>query len=127
MSALPAWLNATVFIILQIIAALWMKWGATAPDRYWWGFLLANSFGVGSLLFIINLYKVWPAGVVVAIASGGSFLLIQVALYLVFRDRLTLSSWCGVLLIFVGLVLVGLGGIASPHDTGSDTTAQQQN
>ena len=106
--SIPAWLNVTVFISLQIVAALWMKWGGTAPDRYWWGFVLANAFGIGSLLFIINLYKIWPAGLVVAVTTGGSFVLIQLALCLVFRERLSFGAWCGILLIFAGIVLVGL-------------------
>ena len=108
MPLMPAWLNATIFVALQIVAAIWMKWGGTAPERYWRGFVLANTFGVFSLLFIINLYKVWPAGMVLAIAIGGSFVLTQLALWLVFRDNLAIGAWCGVALIFAGILLVGL-------------------
>ena len=105
---MPAWLNAVIFITLQIIAAVWMKWGGTAPGRYWPGFILANAFGVVSLLFIINLYKLWPAGMTLAIATGGSFVMTQIVLWLVFRDQLSLGAWCGIALIFIGILLVGL-------------------
>ena len=108
MPLMPAWLNATIFVALQIVAAIWMKWGGTAPGRYWWGFVLANTFGIVSLLFIINLYKLWPAGMVLEIAVGGSFVLTQLALWLVFRDHLAIGAWCGVVLIFAGILLVGL-------------------
>jgi uncharacterized membrane protein len=45
---------------------------------------------------------------VLAIAIGGSFVLTQLVLWLVFRDHLAIGAWCGVALIFAGILLVGL-------------------
>ena len=32
--------NISVFLVLQIVAALLFKWGSLAPHLYWWGLQL---------------------------------------------------------------------------------------
>ena len=72
-------LNLILFFAFQDIAALLFKWSRSPSGHYWGGFVGGNLFGVTSIVMLINLYRVWPAGVVLGVATGGAFLLNQLA------------------------------------------------
>lgn len=99
--------NITVFFIFQIIAALLFKWGSTTSHLYWWGFALGNLFGASSIITLINIYKLLNhPNVVVGISSGGSFMLVQIAMYWVYRKPLSCLQWGGIAMIFAGIIVV---------------------
>ncbi|UKI30886.1 MAG: hypothetical protein L6W00_23915 [Lentisphaeria bacterium] len=64
-------LNLILFFAFQVIAALLFKWSGSPSGHYWGGFVGGNLFGVTSIVMLINLYRVWPAGVVLGVATGG--------------------------------------------------------
>lgn len=66
-------LNLILFFAFQVIAALLFKWSGSPSGHYWGGFVGGNLFGVTSIVMLINLYRVWPAGVVLGVATGGGF------------------------------------------------------
>jgi multidrug transporter EmrE-like cation transporter len=102
------YLNIAMFLLFQVAANLLFKWGGTAPQRYWWGFVFGNAVGMTSILFLIGMYRTLPAATVVAIASGGAFLMVQLALYLVYREALYPAAVAGMILIFVGILMTAL-------------------
>ena len=65
------------FFTLQILANLLFKYGSVNPGRYWLGFILGNAFGMSSIWFMMQIYQRMNANVGMAIAGGGSFLLVQ--------------------------------------------------
>ena len=79
-------LNLILFFAFQVIAALLFKWSGSPSGHYWGGFVGGNLFGVTSIVMLINLYRVWPAGVVLGVATGGAFLLNQLAMFAVYRE-----------------------------------------
>ena len=34
-----------MFLLFQVVANIFFKWGSTAPQHYWWGFALGNAVG----------------------------------------------------------------------------------
>lgn len=102
---MPA-LNIILFLVFQIIANLLFKWGSTAPRLYWWGFGLGNAVGVTSIIFMLGMYRSMPSASVVAIGTGGVFILNQITLQLVYREKLGGWGVAGILLIFAGILMV---------------------
>lgn len=100
--------NCAVFLLMQVIANLLFKWGGMAPNHYWWGFILGNAVGVSSILFMITMYRDMPAPIVIAVGTGGTFLLNQIIMFLIYREHLTPLAWTGVFLIFAGILMTSL-------------------
>ncbi len=100
------YLHITLFLMFQIAANLLFKWGSSAPHLYWWGFILGNAIGVTSILFMMGMYQHLPAANVVAIGTGGTFLLNQIVMFLVFREKVHPGAWGGIALIFAGILFV---------------------
>ena len=78
-----------MFLLFQVIANLFFKWGSLAPQHYWWGFALGNAVGVTSIIFMLGMYRSMPVAAVIAVGTGGTFLLNQVVMYLVYREPLS--------------------------------------
>ncbi len=102
--------HIAVFLLLQIGAALLFKWGSTAPHLYWKGFAGGNLLGMTSILCLILIYRELNANLAAAVSTGGSFLLIQIALSLVFRTVPGPLQVTGGFLIAAGIGLMALGG-----------------
>lgn len=94
-----------MFLLFQVVANLLFKWGSSAPHLYWWGFALGNAVGMSSILFMICMYKAMPAATVIAIGTGGTFLLNQIFMFLVYKEKIAPGAMAGLALIFIGVLL----------------------
>lgn len=96
------------YLLLQLVANLLFKWGSSGSGCYWMGFILGNVIGVGSIVFMIGIYKALPTATAIAIGTGGVFLVNQMVMYLIYHE--SLSSWalCGLLMIFCGILMTSL-------------------
>ena len=99
-----------VFWSMQIIAQMFFKWGSTSDSHWLLGFLGGNVFGFSSIWLIMLLYKIINSNVALGLATGGSFLLCQVMLALVFNSKLAPVQWAGVMIIVVGIIMLAMGG-----------------
>src|SRR5574344_648486 len=99
------WGNIVVFLILQVVASIFFKWGSLSPDKYWWGFAFGNLSGVISIIMLINVYKLLSPAATLAICTGGAFLLNQIGLLLIYKQPISLSGWAGIALIFGGILI----------------------
>jgi len=97
------------FWVTQIIAQIMLKWGSTSDTRWLWGFLSGNTLSILSLWFLMLIYKNINPNVALGIAIGGSFLLCQVALALVFRVKVLPIQWFGVATIVAGILMFCIG------------------
>ena len=97
-----------MFLLFQVIANLFFKWGSMAPQHYWWGFALGNAVGVTSIIFMLGMYRSMPVAAVIAVGTGGTFLLNQVVMYLVYREPLSPAAAVGLVLIFAGILMTAL-------------------
>ena len=98
-----------VFWLMQIIAQVFFKWGSTSESRWLWGFLGGNLFGFSSIWLLMLLYKAMNPNIALGIATGGAFLLSQVALTLVFRSRMVPMQMVGIVAIVVGMIALTAG------------------
>jgi len=96
--------NISGFLLLQVVSILFYKWGSLSPEKYWYGWVLGNLFGVPSILMQINVYKLLSPAATLAICIGGAFLLGQLGLLLVFRQGISPGGWCGISLILAGIL-----------------------
>ena len=99
----------TAFLAMQVIAQLFFKWGTAADGRWWCGFLGGNLFGFSSIWLLMLVYRSMNPNVALGICGGGSFLLAQLALAVVFRSDISVTQWGGVAAIFAGMILLAMG------------------
>lgn len=116
------------FLVFQVVANVLFKWGAANPSAVWlgipqeWcGFILGNVVGMTSIIFMIGMYKLLPAASVVAIGTGGTFLLVQITMFLLYHEKISLPALIGIALIFIGVLLVAF--LNYPPQTKSAETA----
>jgi len=99
----------TIFLTMQVIAQLFFKWGSMVEGRWWRGFLGGNLFGFSSIWLLMLVYRSMNPNVALGICGGGSFLLAQLALAVVFKSGLSVTQWGGVAAIFAGMILLAMG------------------
>ncbi len=121
-----------VFWAMQVIAQIFFKWGSLTEPRFLWGFLGGNLFGFTSIWLLMQLYKSLHPNVALGIAVGGSFLLSQVVLMLVFKSRVLPLQWAGIAAIVVGMLALAGGatreakGVAATHSPEFPAQAQDR-
>lgn len=100
--------NIAIFLLFQVIASIFFKWGSLSPEKYWYGFALGNLFGMTSIIMLINVYKVMHPAAALAICTGGAFVLNQLALLAVYRQAISGGGWSGIALITAGIAIFSL-------------------
>ena len=104
-AAIP-WL--ALFWAMQVGANVFFKYGTTAPGRYWIGFVAGNALGASSILVMMKIYSLLQVNLALALAGGGTFLAVQLALALLFREGLNWQQCVGIATVMVGMVVVSL-------------------
>jgi drug/metabolite transporter (DMT)-like permease len=99
-----------IFWAMQIVAALIFKHGTTASTRWLPCFIIGNVFGASSIWFMMKLYARLNPNLALTLANGGTFILVQVALSLVFQSRPSILQWAGIFTVAVGMAIASLGG-----------------
>ena len=101
-----------IFYLLQIVANLLFKYGSIALEHFWMGFLLGNLFGCVSIVPLMRLYQGMQVNLAIALASGITFLLVQMAFLLFYRERLTWIQCVGILGMSLSMFLISWGKAA---------------
>lgn len=118
------YVHIVLFLIFQIAANLVFKWSSFDPHLYWWGFIGGNLIGVTSIIFFLGMYQALPAATVLAIGTGGSFLLTQIAMYLVYHEKISRGAMVGIAMIFAGILLVAF--LNNPQETKKNAETQTE-
>lgn len=96
----------------QILTVLIVRYGGKLTSRKskLLCFAASNAASFVSLYFYTLVFKALPENVNLASAliTGGTFVSCQLALWAVFRDKLTLIQLSGIVLATIGLFLVAL-------------------
>jgi small multidrug resistance pump len=98
-----------VFFAMQVIAQVFFKWGSSSDARWWWGFFGGNLFGFSSIWLLMLVYKSMNPNIALGICVGGSFLLSQLALALIFKSPVSTMQWSGVAVMVVGMIMLAGG------------------
>ena len=104
-----------VFWAMQVIANLFFKYGSAGEGRWLPGFVLGNVFGASSIWFMMKLYARMNPNLALALAGGGAFVCVQLALALGFHSRPTPVQWVGFAAVGAGMAVALL---ASPESKG---------
>ena len=103
------------FWAMQIFANVAFKYGtldsASRSRRWLAGFVAGNLVGATSIYFLMLIYEQMPGNCNLAavLASSGAFVGSQIVLARLFRSRLSLGQWVGVVLVTLGTVVATLG------------------
>lgn len=102
---MPVYFSLLLFFALQIAAQLCFKMGAVLPrwfQPFFWG---GNALGIVSIIFMVQIHKMLPPHIAIALTFGGLFVLTQLMLYLVFRAQVNWCQWGGMALILTGILI----------------------
>lgn len=97
------------FWICQISSSILFKYGGISPSFKWTGLILGNVILLSASWFLVQLFKTVPQPIVIALCSGGTFLTVQLAMALWFKESLSWMQILGSLIIIVGMVMVTFG------------------
>ncbi len=91
------------YSLLGLAANFCFKECGTHPDRTWFYFILGNTFGPLSLIFLMGVYARMNANLAAALSMGLSAISVQVAFWWVYKTHLAPIQWLG----FLGANAVG--------------------
>ena len=98
-----------IFWLMQVAAQIFFKWGSMSTTRWIWGFLIGNLFGFSSIWLLMLVYKAMNPNIALGIATGGAFLLSQIAIVLAFKSKVAPVQWAGIIAILIGMVALAVG------------------
>ena len=107
---------------MQVTAQIFFKWGSMSTTRWIWGFLIGNFFGFSSIWLLMLVYKAMNPNVALGIATGGAFLLSQIAIVLAFKSKVAPVQWAGIAAIVIGMIAL-TAGMPRTAKTGPQLTA----
>ncbi len=113
MSTIPGWLYLSIAIVAEVAATLALK-ASAGFTRLLPSIMVVAGYGVAFYLLSQTL-KVMPVGVVYAIWSGMGIVLISLAGYFLYHQRLDVPAIAGILLIIVGVLVIQLFSQTSGH------------
>lgn len=94
---------------MQIVAQLLFKYGSLSEKQWLIGFIGGNLFGFSSIWLLMLLYREINVNIALGLAGGGSFLLSQIALSIIFKSNLTLLQWISIVIITLGMIGLCIG------------------
>jgi multidrug transporter EmrE-like cation transporter len=95
-----------LFVIMQVIATLFFKWGSDNPSRWIYGYILGNLIAVSSVYLLMSAYKHMNPNVALGVFMGAAFLASQIALALFYKSGLSPLQWGGTALITTGIFML---------------------
>lgn len=99
-----------IFWAMQVIVALFLKYGSTGAGRFWYSFIVANLIGMSSSYFYMLVQRPpMNANIGMGLLMGGAFLLGQLGLAIAFRSSLTPLQCAGVGAMLIGMVCLCFG------------------
>ncbi|WP_212592560.1 hypothetical protein [Sphingobacterium humi] len=98
------------FWMCQIGSTIIFKYGGIYPKHQWKALVAGNIIILSASWFLVQLFKTVPQPVVIALGSGGTFLSVQIAMALWFRQPLSWMQILGSLVLILGMVMVTFGG-----------------
>lgn len=108
------------YTLLGLVSNFCFKECGTNPDRMWFYFILGNTFGPLSLIFLMWVYARMHANLVAALSMGLSAVSVQVAFWWVYKTHLVPIQWAGIGLAIIG----GLVAVSGNPATGEAAAGQ---
>lgn len=97
------------FWACQIISSIIFKYGGINSRYHWIALIVGNVILLSASWVLIQLFKTVPQPIVIALCSGGTFLTVQLAMALFFKQPLSWIQILGSLVIVCGMAMVTFG------------------
>ncbi|VTP98226.1 hypothetical protein [Sphingobacterium daejeonense] len=97
------------FWVCQISSSIIFKYGGIQPKYQWAALIAGNIILLSASWFLVQLFRTVPQPIVIALCSGGTFLTVQLAMALRFKQPLSWMQILGSLIIIIGMVMVTFG------------------
>lgn len=97
------------FWACQIVSSIIFKYGGIHPKYHWIALIVGNIILLSASWVLIQLFKSVSQPIVIALCSGGTFLTVQFAMALFFKQPLSWIQIVGSLVIVLGMVMVTFG------------------
>ena len=107
------WLYLAVAIVLEVLATSALK-ASEGFTRLWPSLLVVLGYAGAFYLLSLTLRSL-PVGVVYAVWSGAGVVLITLAGWLLFGQKLDAPAFVGIALISAGVVVLNFFSRAVPH------------
>ncbi|MDM1048002.1 MULTISPECIES: hypothetical protein [Sphingobacterium] len=98
------------FWLTQIVSSIIFKYGGINPKFQWPALIIGNIIILSASWFLVQLFKNFPQPIVIAVCSGGTFLTVQLAMALWFKESLNWIQVLGCLVIVFGMAMITFGG-----------------
>jgi len=97
--------------LVGLAAGLCFKEGGTDASHRLLYFVGGNILGISSTALLMGVYSRMNINLAMVLATSGGFILLQFALWAIYRTPITWVQWLGILLVGVGIALaVAPGG-----------------
>lgn len=97
------------FWFCQISSSILFKYGGIYPKQQMITLIGGNIILISASWFLVQLFKSVPQPIVIALCSGGTFLTVQLAMALWFKESLSWMQILGSLVIIIGMAMVTFG------------------
>ncbi|MFD1167395.1 hypothetical protein ACFQ2C_17485 [Sphingobacterium daejeonense] len=97
------------FWVCQISSSITFKYGGIQPKYQWAALIAGNIILLSASWFLVQLFRTVPQPIVIALCSGGTFLTVQLAMALWFKQPLSWMQILGSLIIIIGMGMVTFG------------------
>ena len=104
------------YYLIGLAASLCFKEGGTDPSRRLFYFIVGNAFGITSTALLMGVYARMNVNLAMVLATSGSFVLVQLAFWLLYHSPLTWPQCLGILLVAIGTALASRAGPAVSHE-----------
>jgi undecaprenyl phosphate-alpha-L-ara4N flippase subunit ArnE len=98
-----------MIIIIETLQQVFFKLSAQKQDKKYFFTFLGIVMYLLYLVAWFKLLKTVPLGIALPV-MGLNYVAVAFSGKLIFKEEIDLKRWCGIILIFGGLVLVGMGG-----------------
>ncbi len=109
-----------MFLIFNTLASVCFKEGGTDRAHKLQYFIIGNTFGPLSVIFLMILYKRMHANLALALAVGLATVVVQIAFLFLYKQYLQWWQWGGIAILTVGVAMVMMGGKQKPAEPESD-------
>jgi small multidrug resistance pump len=107
------WVFLAVAIVAETVATSALK-ASAGFTRFWPSLLVVAGYGIAFYLLALTLRSI-PLGVTYAVWSGVGIVLITLAGWVLYGQRLDAGAWAGIVLIVAGVLVMNLFSKTAGH------------
>lgn len=100
-----------LFWATQVAQNYFFKYGSMTPSRWLPCFAAGSLVGLGSIWLVMQLYQRMSPTAVLCLTGGGTFLLLNITMTLVFKSWPSPLQWLGIGAVTIGMATASYGSV----------------